>query len=124
MSIDKAAVTEDLLCATGLAHLDNAGAALMPRCVVLDTFPDGVAGELANWRKVTSAKTVLVARGRKGVDEVETVMGETACQFAENGQWFSSEHWCAWWRTLDQKRWLGHGFVPHVLLCRETRSSL
>jgi selenocysteine lyase/cysteine desulfurase len=34
MPIDKIAVTADLLCAAGVAHLDNAGAALMPRCVL------------------------------------------------------------------------------------------
>jgi len=34
MSIDKTAVTADLLCDAGVAHLDNAGAALMPRCVL------------------------------------------------------------------------------------------
>ena len=36
MSIDKQAVIGDLAAEAGLAHLDNAGAALMPRCV-LDT---------------------------------------------------------------------------------------
>ncbi|MDH3759831.1 MAG: aminotransferase class V-fold PLP-dependent enzyme [Gammaproteobacteria bacterium] len=36
MTIDKQAVTSDLLSAEGSIHLDNAGAALMPRCV-LDT---------------------------------------------------------------------------------------
>ncbi len=34
MSIDKTAVRADLLCAKGVAHLDSAGAALMPRCVL------------------------------------------------------------------------------------------
>lgn len=34
MSIDKTAITADLLCAAGVAHLDHAGAALMPRCVL------------------------------------------------------------------------------------------
>jgi selenocysteine lyase/cysteine desulfurase len=34
MSIDKTAVTADLLSDAGVAHLDNAGAALMPRCVL------------------------------------------------------------------------------------------
>ena len=36
MPIDKTAVTADLLSDAGVAHLDHAGAALMPRCV-LDT---------------------------------------------------------------------------------------
>ncbi len=36
MTLDKAALRADLLAAPGLIHLDNAGAALMPRCV-LDT---------------------------------------------------------------------------------------
>ena len=34
MTIDKQAVTGDLLSADGFIHLDNAGAALMPRCVL------------------------------------------------------------------------------------------
>ncbi len=34
MTIDKRAVTGDLLAAAGTMHLDNAGAALMPRCVL------------------------------------------------------------------------------------------
>jgi selenocysteine lyase/cysteine desulfurase len=34
MSIDKTAVRADLLCAKGVAHLDSAGAALMPSCVL------------------------------------------------------------------------------------------
>jgi selenocysteine lyase/cysteine desulfurase len=34
MPIDKTAVTADLLSDAGVAHLDNAGAALMPRCVL------------------------------------------------------------------------------------------
>jgi len=34
MTIDKQAVTSDLLSADGLIHLDNAGAALMPSCVL------------------------------------------------------------------------------------------
>ena len=34
MSIDKKSVTRDLLSEEGLCHLDNAGAALMPRCVL------------------------------------------------------------------------------------------
>jgi cysteine desulfurase/selenocysteine lyase len=34
MSIDKESVTRDLLSEEGLCHLDNAGAALMPRCVL------------------------------------------------------------------------------------------
>ena len=34
MPIDKTAVRADLFCAEDVAHLDNAGAALMPRCVL------------------------------------------------------------------------------------------
>ena len=34
MPIDKTAVRADLLCAAGVAHLDHAGASLMPRCVL------------------------------------------------------------------------------------------
>jgi selenocysteine lyase/cysteine desulfurase len=34
MPIDKTAITADLLCAAGVAHLDHAGASLMPRCVL------------------------------------------------------------------------------------------
>ena len=46
MPIDKTAVTADLLCAAGVAHLDNAGAALMPRCV-LETQVDHLQLEAA-----------------------------------------------------------------------------
>ena len=46
MPIDKASVTGDLLCDAGVAHLDNAGAALMPRCV-LETQIDHLRLEAA-----------------------------------------------------------------------------
>jgi selenocysteine lyase/cysteine desulfurase len=46
MPIDKVTVTADLLCEAGVAHLDNAGAALMPRCV-LETQIDHLRLEAA-----------------------------------------------------------------------------
>jgi selenocysteine lyase/cysteine desulfurase len=46
MPIDKESVSGDLLCEAGVAHLDNAGAALMPRCV-LETQIDHLRLEAA-----------------------------------------------------------------------------
>jgi len=46
MPIDKESVSADLLCDAGVAHLDNAGAALMPRCV-LETQIDHLRLEAA-----------------------------------------------------------------------------
>jgi selenocysteine lyase/cysteine desulfurase len=46
MPINKASVTGDLLCEAGVAHLDNAGAALMPSCV-LETQIDHLRLEAA-----------------------------------------------------------------------------